>query len=230
MEHLQELRVHLLIAVLAVAAGTVAGWFLAPQIIHLIDVPICQHLPHGQCRLVVTTIYGGFTLQLKIALIVGFVIALPVTVWQMWAFVAPALGTGPNRWAPIWMVSALSLFAGGAGTAYLVFPLAINFFTKFQGPNVQMLVFASDYVSFISVIVLVFGISFELPLVLVSLSTIGLTSSRWLASKRIQFFFGIFIFATIVTPGADWISPLVLGGIMYVLFEAGVVVSRLLGK
>lgn len=229
-EHLSELRSRLIISVLAIAVGSVAGWFLAPEVIHLIDIPLCQHLPHSNCRLVVTDVYGGFTLQLKIAVIVGFVFALPVTVYEMWAFVAPAFGSGPNRWAPIWMISALLLFAGGAVTAYFVFPLAVTFFTKFQGNNIEMLVIAGNYVGFISLIVLVFGVSFELPLVLVSLSAAGITSSRWLSSKRIQFFFGIFIFATIVTPGADWISPLVLGGIMYVLYELGIIASRLIGK
>ncbi|HZS93175.1 MAG TPA: twin-arginine translocase subunit TatC [Chloroflexota bacterium] len=229
-EHLQELRHRLAISLLAIAVGAVAGWFLAPQIIHLIDIPLCQHLPKSNCRLVVTDIYGGFTLQLKIAIIVGFIFALPVTIYEMWAFIAPAFGSGPNRWAPIWMLSALLLFAGGSATAYFVFPLAVSFFTRFQGSNIEMLVIASNYVGFISLIVFVFGISFELPLILVSLSAIGITSSRWLASKRIQFFFGIFIFATIVTPGADWISPLVLGGIMYLLFESSIVVSRMIGK
>ncbi|HEX8918809.1 MAG TPA: twin-arginine translocase subunit TatC, partial [Chloroflexota bacterium] len=141
-EHLQELRHRLVKSILAVGAGSVVGWFLAPQVIHLLDVPLCQHLPHHQCRLVVNTIYGGFTLQLKIAIIIGFVIALPITLYQLWAFVAPAFGPAANRWAPIWLVSALALFCAGATTGYFVIPLAISFFTKFQGPDVQILVFA----------------------------------------------------------------------------------------
>jgi sec-independent protein translocase protein TatC len=90
--------------------------------------------------------------------------------------------------------------------------------------------FASEYVGFITLILVVFGISYQLPLALVSLTAAGLTSSHWLASKRLYFFFGVFIFATLATPGADWISPLILGSILYVLFEASVLVSRLIGK
>lgn len=228
-EHLGELRRRLLISVLSIAAGSVVGWFLAGPAITAIDKPLCQHLK-GPCQLYVDNIYGGFTLQLKIAVIIGFAIALPITVYQLWAFVSPAFGKGANRWAPLWMLSALVLFAGGAATGYFVIPLAISFFSKFEGPHVQILVFASQYVGFIALILFVFGISYELPLVLVSLTAAGVTSSAWLAKKRVYAFFAIFIFATIVTPGADWVSPLILGGVLYVLFEISIIVSRLLGK
>jgi sec-independent protein translocase protein TatC len=89
---------------------------------------------------------------------------------------------------------------------------------------------ADQYIGFIAIILLVFGISFELPLALVTLSAAGIISSRWLSRKRVHFFFGIFIFSMLVTPGADPISPLILGGILYVLFELSIVVSKLLGK
>jgi sec-independent protein translocase protein TatC len=228
-EHLSELRRRLIVAIVAVAAGSVAGWFLAPSVVHLLDAPLRAHLgSHG--RLVVNTIYGGFTLQLKIAIMLGFTAALPVTVWQLWAFVAPAFGSRPNRYGPIWMGSFLGLFAAGATVAFLVIPLTITFFTKFQGADVEVLPFASEYVSFVALIVIVFGLSFELPLALVSLTMAGVTSSGWLASKRLYAFFAVFIFATVATPGADWVSPLILGGILYVLYEASVLVSRLLGK
>jgi Sec-independent protein secretion pathway component TatC len=94
----------------------------------------------------------------------------------------------------------------------------------------QILPFASDYVGFISLILAVFGLSYELPLVLVSLSAAGIISSHWLASKRIVAFFACFVFAMVVTPGADFVSPLILGSILYVLFECSIVVSRLIGR
>lgn len=229
-EHLGELRRRLVVCAAAIALGTVAGWFLAGRAIALIDQPLCNALGKSHCRLIVNTVYGGFTLQLKIAVIIGFMFALPVTIYQVWGFVAPAFGGATNRWAPIWMLSALLLFAAGVVTAYFVIPLAINFFTKFQGTNVEIFPFASEYVGFIALILGVFGVSFELPLVLVSLTAVGITSARWLASKRVYAFFIIFGVATIITPGADWISPLILGGILYVLFELSIVVSRLMGK
>lgn len=229
-EHLGELRKRLTVCIVAIALGSVVGWFLAGHVIQILDTPLCQHLPKNQCKLVVDNIYGGFTLNLKIAVMLGFMFALPVTLYEVWAFVAPAFGPGANRWAPIWLASALGLFVAGAATGFYVIPLAITFFTKFQGPHVEILAFASQYIGFVALILVVFGVSFELPLVLVSLTTAGITSSRWLASKRVYGFFIIFAFATIVTPGADWISPLILGGILYVLFEASILISRLLGK
>jgi sec-independent protein translocase protein TatC len=228
-EHLHELRQRLIISVSSIGVGSIVGWFLAPHIIHILDEPLRAHLK-GNTHLIYNTVYGGFTLQLKLAIMVGFLIALPVTLYQLWGFLAPAFAKGPNIWAPVWITAALVLFAAGAVTGYFVVPLAISFFTNFSSSDTETLVFATEYVGFISLILLVFGVSFELPLVLVSLSAVGITSSRWLASKRLQFFFGVFVFSTIATPGADWISPLILGGILYVLFEMSVLVSRLIGK
>jgi sec-independent protein translocase protein TatC len=228
-EHLQELRQRLTRCLIAVAVGSVGGWFLAPRAIHLLDAPLRRYLGH-QGRLIADTVYGGFTLQLKLAIIIGFVFALPVTLYQLWGFLAPAFGPNANWWAPVWITSALVLFAGGAITGYFVIPLAISFFVKFQSADLTIMPFASQYVGFIALILLVFGISFELPLVLVSLAAVGITSSRWLSSKRLYWFFGVFIFATIATPGADWISPLILGGILYVLFEISILISRAIGK
>jgi sec-independent protein translocase protein TatC len=109
-------------------------------------------------------------------------------------------------------------------------PLALQFFGKFEDSNLQVIPFASEYIGFISLILLVFGISFELPVVLVGMASIGITSSRWLGRKRAHFFFGIFIFSTVATPGADPVSPIILGGILYLLFELSILVSRLIGK
>jgi len=228
-EHLSELRRRLVVSILAVAAGSMAGWFLAPAAIHLIDEPLRASLG-GHGRLIVPTIYGGFTLQLKVAVIIGFAFALPVTLYQLWGFVAPAFGAASNRYGPLFIGSGLGLFAAGATTGFLVIPLAVSFFVKFESSDLQLLPFANEYVGFVALILIVFGISFELPLVLVSLSAAGITSSRWLASKRVVAFIAIFAFATIVTPGADFVSPLILGGILYVLYEASIIISRLIGK
>ncbi|HEY8685869.1 MAG TPA: twin-arginine translocase subunit TatC [Chloroflexota bacterium] len=227
-EHLEELRHRLIISVGAIALGSIVGWFLAKQVIALLVAPVRASL-HVK-TLYVPEVYGAFTINLKVAIIIGFAFALPVTMYQAWAFVSPAFGGKTSRVGPVVITSALVLFAGGVVTAYEVIPLALQFFGKFESQNLQVIPFASEYIGFISLILLVFGVSFELPLVLVSLSAIGITSSRWLSRKRIHFFFGIFIFATVATPGADAVSPIILGGILYVLFELSIVISRLIGK
>jgi sec-independent protein translocase protein TatC len=227
-EHLDELRHRLIKSVGAIALGSIIGWFLAKHVIALLVAPVRTYL-HVK-TLYVPQVYGAFTLNLKIAIILGFAFALPVTIYQLWAFVSPACGAQASRVGPLVMLSALVLFAAGVVTGYEVVPLALQFFGKFENQDLQVLPFASEYIGFISLILLVFGLSFELPLVLVSLSAIGLTSSRWLARKRVHFFFGIFIFSTVATPGADAVSPLILGTILYVLFELSILVSRLIGK
>jgi len=225
-EHLQELRKRLIVCVAAIILGSIAGWFLAKPVINLITAP----LRHYGIPLIVTDVYGIFTLQLKLAIIIGFVFALPVTLYQIWAFVAPAFGPNANRWAPVWIGSALLLFAAGVVVGYFVIPLAIKFFAGFQEQGVRVTPIAQNYVSFISLILFVFGTSFELPLVLVSLSAAGITSSRWLGQKRPFAFFGCFVFSTVATPGADLVSPIILGGILYFLYEVSIIVSRLIGK
>lgn len=227
-EHLDELRHRLIICVAAIAVGSVGGWFLAKQVIKLLVEPVRKYL-HAT-TLYVPQVYGAFTINLKVAVILGFAFALPVTLYQIWAFVAPAFGARANRVAPIAITSAIVLFAAGVVTGYEVVPLALQFFGNFQDSNLKVIPFASEYIGFISLILLVFGVSFELPLVLVSLSAIGITSSRWLSRKRVHFFFGIFIFSTVATPGADAVSPIILGAILYVLFEISILVSRLIGK
>jgi sec-independent protein translocase protein TatC len=227
-EHLDELRHRLIICVVSIAVGSVIGWFLAKTVIKLLVAPVHKYL--GAKTLYVPQVYGAFTINLKVAVILGFAFALPVTLYQIWGFVAPAFGAKANRVAPIAITTAIVLFLAGVFTGYEVVPLALQFFGKFQDSNLQVIPFASEYIGFISLILLVFGISFELPLVLVSMSAIGITSSRWLGRKRAHFFFGIFIFSTVATPGADAVSPIILGAILYVLFELSILVSRLIGK
>jgi sec-independent protein translocase protein TatC len=197
-------------------------------VIKLLVAPVRKYL-HAK-TLYVPQVYGAFTINLKIAVIIGFAFALPVTLYQIWAFVAPAFGAKANRVAPIAISTAILLFAAGVVTGYEVMPLALQFFGKFEDSNLQVIPFASEYIGFISLILLVFGISFELPVVLVGMASIGITSSRWLGRKRAHFFFGIFIFSTVATPGADPVSPIILGGILYLLFELSILVSRLIGK
>ncbi|HCG02485.1 MAG TPA: twin-arginine translocase subunit TatC [Chloroflexi bacterium] len=233
-EHLQELRTRLTICVSTIAVGSVIGWFFAKRTIRLLDAPLrdayASSHPGKTLPLFFNTVYGGFTLNLKVAIAIGFLIALPVTIYEAWAFVAPAFGARAGRWGPAIITSSLVLFLAGVVTGYEVIPLAVKFFLGFETGDLQILPFASEYVSFVALILVVFGISFELPIVLVSLAALGITSSRWLWSKRAHFFFGIFIFSMIVTPGADPISPIVLGVILYILYLGSVGVSRAIGK
>jgi len=233
-EHLEELRRRLIIMVAAIVVAGVVGFVLAPTILHYIQEPLLRAFAaHSQPRvfrhLFTSSIYGGFTLKLKIAFVTGVILAFPIILWQAWAFVVPALGGTFYRYGPYVVGAGMLLFIAGAATAYEVMPLAIGFFVGQAGTFVTILPDGASYISFVTLIVLVFGISFELPLILVMLCIAGITNSGWLWRKRVIAFFIIFAFATIITPGADWISPLILGAILFGLYLLSIVVSKAIG-
>ena len=231
-EHLEELRTRLIIMVAAVFVGSVVGWFVYGPLIGTLTKPLKSALAHHH-NIVNTVIYpslvGAFTLHIKLAIYTGVVLSLPILVWQIWGFVVPALPTRFYRYGPYVMVSGVILFVIGGITGYEIMPLAINFFVSQGSSTGQFLVEASGYISFVSLIIIIFGVSFELPLILVLLSVAGITSSGWLWRKRVIAFFIIFAAAAVITPGADWISPLVLGGILYVLFLVSIIIAKLVG-
>ena len=232
-EHLQELRRRLIIMVASIVVGSIVGWFLEGWVLHQLAAPLLNSLKSHHNfidKLVVSSIYGAFTLHLKLAIVTGVVFSIPIILQQMWGFVAPALPSSLYRYGPYVVGSGIVLFIAGGLTGYLVMPLAINFFVSSGGSTIGFVPDASAYIGFVGLIILVFGVSFEMPLALVVLCLAGITNSGWLWRKRVIAFFVIFAVATIITPGADWISPLVLGGILFVLYIAAIIVAKLLGR
>lgn len=231
-EHLEELRRRLIIMVAAVIVGFGAGWFLEPPVLSALEKPLINALKRDHnfvTRVVTNEIYGAFTIHLSLALKIGIVLAMPILVVQIWGFVVPALPGRFYRYGPWVMAAGILLFVAGGVTGYLVMPLAINFFIGQGGSSIGFVPVVSSYIGFVSLIIVVFGISYEMPLVLVMLCLAGITNSRWLWGKRLIAFFVIFAVSTVITPGADWISPLVLGAILYVLYLLSIVVARVLG-
>jgi sec-independent protein translocase protein TatC len=231
-EHLDELRSRLIKMVAAIVVASIAGWFLEPSVLRALDAPLIHALVKAGNKIttpVTDTIYGAFTIHLKLAVLEGIVMSMPILVWQIWGFVVPALPRKFYRYGPFVMLSGLVLFAAGGLTGYFVMPLAINFFISQGGGTIGFIPIISNYISFVSLIIVVFGISYEMPLVLVMLSLAGITNSGWLWRKRVVAFFIIFAVSTVITPGADWISPLILGAILFVLFLVSILVAKLLG-
>jgi sec-independent protein translocase protein TatC len=231
-EHLEELRRRLIVMIATVILGSILGWFLYPHVFKALESPLVKALSRAHQRIhkpIVTKLYGAFTLHLKVAILIGIVIAIPILLQQLWGFIAPALPTRLYRSGP-WVISCgILLFVLGGLTGYEIMPLAINFFVGQAGGNIVLLADAMSYISFVALIIVVFGVSFEMPLVLVMLCLASITSSGWLWRKRVIAFFVIFFVSAIITPGADWISPLVLGAILYVLFLGSLVVAKALG-
>lgn len=225
MEHLQELRFRLAVGAGAIVVGMIPGWFLFDWAFGVLRDPIQKMGPlHYFGPL------DAFTLQLKIAAVTGTVIAMPVLLYQLWAFIAPGLTKKERKNSIPFVLLGLVLFLAGAYTGYRILPLAMNFLLGFTSDNLQPVLDANKYLSFVGIIMLIFGLSFELPLVLVFLCQLDIISSRWLVQKLRYAIFILFIFSTLITPGADPISPLVLGTIMTGLYFLAILLAKLIGK
>jgi sec-independent protein translocase protein TatC len=226
MEHLEELRHRLIIVVLTVLAAAVVGFLLSRPVLALLR----DRLPEADRTLIFLAPADALTAQLKIAGFLGIAIAMPVILWQLWAFVAPGLTRRERRY--VWPVigAALILFVGGVLIGYLVIPYTLRFLLDFSEgvatPNLTI----DGYIGFVTTMMLAFGLVLEFPIVLIGLSRVGILNYRRVASRRRWAILGIVLFAIILTPGGDPISPLILSGVMFILFEGSLLIIRLLGR
>lgn len=212
-EHLTELRFRIIVSALAIAAGSVVGFYFAPAVIDILRAPIGRPL-------VFTTLGGAFFVQLKLALMIGLALASPVVLYQLWAFVSPGLTPRERRLSRPWIPLALVFLILGVAVAYLILPLTVGFLLSFQRPGViEPLITLEAYIGFVTTMFLAFGFVMQFPIVLVLLSKVGIVSVDRLRRGRRYVFVGIFILAVVVTPGGDPFSPIIMAAVMYPLYE-----------
>jgi sec-independent protein translocase protein TatC len=225
-EHLTELRRVLIISLLAWGAGTAVAAVFNGQVLHALERPLLQVLSRNQISKlpIVTTPTEPLTIPLKVSLIAGFIGALPVILWQVWTFVAPGLRPVERKFAAPFIGSSLLLFAGGGAFAYFVMPVGLNFLANFLGGNAQFLPDLNAYLSFFTLLIVIFGVTFELPVVVVLLGVLGIVSSKRLRAWRKGIWMGIIFAAFVVTPGADPFTPTALLIPLIALFEASILV------
>ena len=213
-DHLSELRRRLAISVVAIVVGSVIGFLLAEPIIKLMLTP----LPNEE--VVFLTLGGGFFVYLRVAVVVGVLLALPVVLYQMWAFVAPGLLPSERKAALPWIPMTVIFFLIGTLVAWVTLPYAVDFLLGFQiEGSLVALPSAEAYFSFVTIMFLLFGLVMQFPIVLIFLDRLGILNVDQLRSMRRYVLLGVVIFAVVVTPGGDPISPLVLSATMYALYE-----------
>jgi sec-independent protein translocase protein TatC len=227
--HLRELRSRLVKAILAIAAGGVFGLVFYQQIIDAFIGPFKDVAESEDLTAEIN--FGGiadpFVIPLKIALLVGVILASPVWIYQIWAFVTPGLYRNERKWTALVIFTSVPLFLAGIALCFWLLPRGLAVILGFTPDDVANIVLFSDYLSFVMRLVLVFGIAFLLPVFVVLLNAVGVLSRETLSSTRRWTVLGIFVFAAIATPTGDPVTMLMLAGPMWILFEAAVLVCRL---
>ncbi|MEH3068308.1 MAG: twin-arginine translocase subunit TatC [Aeromicrobium erythreum] len=231
-EHLRELRTRLTRAVLAIAVFTILGLVFYAPILNFLTHPYNEMRPLLEregidTQLIITGVGGAFQYQLKISLVFGLLASSPFWLWQIWAFVLPALHRHEKRWALLLAGTGAPLFIGGAALAYVVLPKAMEILIGFVPDGFGSLVTGAEYFDFIVKMMLVFGVAAEIPLVVVLLNRLGLVSAKQLASARPWTIIGIFVFAAIATPTTDPLTMLFLAVPMTILYLISEVIAKL---
>ena len=233
-EHLTELRTRLIISVVAVAIGVLAGFILYQQIFDVLIQPYKDIADNHQTltggRLLQTDPLEGFSIRMRTSLYAGIAFAMPVMLWQIWRFVTPGLYANEKRYAVPFVVSALVLFVLGATLAYLTLPRAFDFLINIGGEGFVTGYTAGKYFKLVTYMMLAFGIGFEFPIVLIFLQMAGIVETDTLRRARRYAIVGICILVAVITPSGDPISMLVLSVPMVIFYELAILIGSFIGK
>jgi len=229
-EHLRELRNRLLKAGLAIAVGAVVGWFLYNPLFEALIRPIldlANKRAGADAKVILPQVATAFNLQLKLSFYIGVVVSSPVWLYQLWAFIVPGLTKREKRYAMGFVAVAVPLFLAGITLAWFVLPNAVTFLTEFTPKGAANYINADDYLTFVTRIMLAFGIAFVTPLLLVALNMVGILPARSLAKGWRIAVFLCFLFAAVASPTPDAGSMLALAFPMVGLFMIAVGIAFL---
>jgi len=227
LEHLVELRGRLLKACLSIVVVLIALLPFSRRLYETLASPLMAQMPEGSSMIAID-VASPFLTPFKLTLLVAVMISIPVVLYQLWAFVAPALFKHEKKLArPLLFSSVLLFYAGCAFAYFVVFPLVFGFLTRVAPEGVAVMTDISKYLDFVMTLFLAFGITFEIPIATIILVATGVTTTEQLTNWRPYIIVGAFALGMILTP-PDVISQTLLALPMWLLFELGIVFSRLL--
>ena len=229
MSHLLELRSRLLKAVGAVMAMFLCLLPFTQQVFEAVARPLMSKLPKG-ATMIATEVASPFITPFKASFYVAILLAIPIVIYQIWAFVAPGLYRREKRLAVPLLISSVMLFYVGVAFAYwVIFPIMFGFFATAAPAGVQVMTDINSYLDFVLVLFIAFGVAFEVPVATVLLVLTGIVKIETLTSNRQYVFLGAFVVGMLLTP-PDVFSQTLLAIPMYLLYEAGIVMSRILSQ
>jgi sec-independent protein translocase protein TatC len=227
--HLMELRDRIMKAMIAVFICFIPCAIYMNQLFTFVAQPLIKKLPEG-ASLIATSVVSPFMVPFKLAFVVAFGLAIPVVLYQVWAFVAPGLYRHERKLAIPLLLSSIVLFYVGAAFAYfLVFPAMLGFFVGTTPAGVRMMTDMGSYLDFVMILLLAFGLAFEVPIATVLLVWTGFVKITTLTKNRGFVLLGIFIVAAFLTP-PDAVSQSFMAVPMYILYEIGILMAKLLLK
>ncbi|HWC36636.1 MAG TPA: twin-arginine translocase subunit TatC [Mycobacteriales bacterium] len=229
-EHLAELRYRVVVSLIAVVVTTIVAYVFHARILTFISRPYCDLPDHyraiqGHCSLVAFGVLEPFTVTLKLALYAGVIAASPIWLFQLWRFITPGLYAHERRYASSFVGVSVLLFAMGAAFAYLTLEKGLHFLLGFANGDISSLLTFNSYLSFVTAMVLVFAVSFELPLLIVMLNLVGVLSAERLRHWSRASIFGIFVFAAVATPSQDPFTMSALAVPMCLLYGVAVLIA-----
>jgi len=236
-EHIAELRYRLIVMALTIIIGTVVAWFFRDWLTDIIFRPYevaAQALkaknPDSNITLVNNGVASPFTLALKVSALAGILVTSPVLLYQLWAFVVPGLLAKEKKWTLIFIGSATPLFLAGVGVGYYVMPKGLVVLLGFTENGIANLQDVNQFLSFLMRFMLVFGVAFLIPEVVLILNIVGVLKAKYLSKYRSLIIFGTFVFGAVATPSTDPFSMLALALPMTVLFIVAEVIAHILDR
>lgn len=228
-EHFGELRRRMVICVLAIAVGAAVGFVVYPQILDFLKSPYCR-ANNGSCGLYITAPLDGLTLRIKIAIFAGLFMALPVLLFQLWRFIVPALKPNERNYAVPFVAASVLLFAAGAWTAYYTFEHALVFLGAVGGPDLKQIYNPNQYLMLIMMMMLIFGLTFEFPVILVALELARVVTPAQLLKQWRWAVMGITVASAVLTPSGDPVSMLILALPLVAFYFIAIGIGKLFGR